>query len=65
VVKLPAELNGILILKSSQVLSIVSMLSESSSLFYRPKAKKIEADNMHKNFVRPGGDHFTLLNVWK
>ncbi|KAH8914597.1 P-loop containing nucleoside triphosphate hydrolase protein [Atractiella rhizophila] len=50
---------------TEEVLSIVSMLQESSSLYYRPKAKKIEADNMHKNFWKPGGDHFTLLNIWK
>jgi len=41
------------------------MLSESSSLFYRPKDKKMHADKARQNFVRPGGDHFTLLNVWE
>lgn len=40
------------------------MLSESGSLFYRPKQKKLEADTARMNFVKPGGDHFTLLNVW-
>jgi pre-mRNA-splicing factor ATP-dependent RNA helicase DHX16 len=40
------------------------MLSESSSLFYRPKDKKMHADKARQNFVRAGGDHFTLLNVW-
>lgn len=48
-----------------QVLTIISMLSESSSLFYRPKDKKLHADQARQNFVRPGGDHFTLLNVWE
>lgn len=48
-----------------QVLTIVSMLSESGSLFYRPKDKKLHADQARQNFVRPGGDHFTLLNVWE
>ena len=41
------------------------MLSESGSLFYRPKQKKLEADAARMNFVKPGGDHFTLLNVWE
>ena len=41
------------------------MLSESSSLFYRPKDKKLHADQARQNFVRTGGDHFTLLNVWE
>lgn len=41
------------------------MLSESSSLFYRPKDKKLHADQARQNFVRSGGDHFTLLNVWE
>jgi pre-mRNA-splicing factor ATP-dependent RNA helicase DHX16 len=41
------------------------MLSESSSLFYRPKDKKLHADQARQNFVRAGGDHFTLLNVWE
>lgn len=41
------------------------MLQESGSLFYRPKDKKLHADQARQNFVRPGGDHFTLLNVWE
>lgn len=41
------------------------MLQESSSLFYRPKDKKLHADQARQNFVRAGGDHFTLLNVWE
>lgn len=41
------------------------MLSESGSIFYRPKDKKLHADQARQNFVRPGGDHFTLLNVWE
>jgi pre-mRNA-splicing factor ATP-dependent RNA helicase DHX16 len=82
-----------------QVLTIVSMLSESGSLFYRPKQKKLEgallflssypsprlilttlsrislslslfippftADTARQNFIKPGGDHFMLLNVWE
>jgi pre-mRNA-splicing factor ATP-dependent RNA helicase DHX16 len=48
-----------------EVLSIVSMLSESSSLFFRPKDKKIHADSARARFtIKEGGDHFTLLNIW-
>lgn len=47
------------------MLTIISMLQESSSLFYRPKDKKLHADQARQNFVRAGGDHFTLLNVWE
>jgi len=48
-----------------EVLSIVSMLSEGSSLFFRPKDKKIHADSARARFtVKEGGDHFTLLNIW-
>lgn len=50
---------------TDEVLTIISMLSESSSLFYRPKDKKLHADQARQNFVRTGGDHFTLLNVWE
>lgn len=47
------------------MLTIISMLQESGSLFYRPKDKKLHADQARQNFVRAGGDHFTLLNVWE
>ena len=48
-----------------EVLSIVCMLSESSSLFFRPKDKKLHADSARARFtVKEGGDHFTLLNIW-
>ncbi|CDU23514.1 probable PRP2-RNA-dependent ATPase of DEAH box family [Sporisorium scitamineum] len=50
---------------TEEVLSIVSMLSESSALFFRPKDKKMHADRARAAFVRTGGDHFTLLNVWE
>ncbi|KAI6114152.1 pre-mRNA splicing factor [Pisolithus sp. B1] len=50
---------------TDEVLTIIAMLSESSSLFYRPKDKKLHADQARQNFVRAGGDHFTLLNVWE
>ena len=48
-----------------EILSIVSMLGEASSLFFRPADKKIHADSARARFTnRDGGDHFTLLNVW-
>jgi pre-mRNA-splicing factor ATP-dependent RNA helicase DHX16 len=48
-----------------EVLSIVSMLSEASALFFRPKDKKIHADSARARFtVKEGGDHLTLLNIW-
>ena len=50
---------------TEEVLTIVSMLQESASLFYRPKEKKMEADRARQNFVKPQGDHFTLLNLWQ
>ena len=48
-----------------QVLSIVSMLAEAGSLFYRPKDKKMHADKAKQNFFRSGGDMFMLLNIWE
>ncbi|KIY65918.1 putative pre-mRNA splicing factor [Cylindrobasidium torrendii FP15055 ss-10] len=50
---------------TDEVLTMIAMLSESGSLFYRPKDKKLHADQARQNFVRAGGDHFTLLNVWE
>ncbi|TQB71659.1 Cyclin-dependent kinase catalytic subunit [Monascus purpureus] len=48
-----------------EVLSIVSMLGESSALFFRPKDKKIHADSARARFtIKDGGDHLTLLNIW-
>ncbi|KAF7326698.1 Pre-mRNA-splicing factor ATP-dependent RNA helicase-like protein cdc28 [Mycena venus] len=49
---------------TEEVLTIVSMLSESGSLFYRPKDKKVHAEQARKSFYHPAGDHFTLLNLW-
>ncbi|WVW82331.1 hypothetical protein I302_104338 [Kwoniella bestiolae CBS 10118] len=48
-----------------EVLTIISMLQESGSLLYRPKDKRVHADKAHKNFIKPGGDHFTLLNIFE
>lgn len=48
-----------------EVLSIIAMLGESSSLFYRPKDKKFHADQARQRFTnKTGGDHLTLLNIW-
>lgn len=48
-----------------EVLTIISMLQESGSLLYRPKDKKVHADQAHKTFIKSGGDHFTLLNIFE
>jgi pre-mRNA-splicing factor ATP-dependent RNA helicase DHX16 len=50
---------------AEEILSICAMLSESSSLFFRPKDKKLLADSARARFtVKEGGDMLTLLNVW-
>lgn len=52
----------------SEVISVVSMLSIGSSVFYRPKDRAVHADNAKQNFARGGGgDHIALLrcfNEW-
>ena len=49
----------------SEVLSTVAMLSLGSSVFYRPKEKKIMADTARMNFARGGGgDHATMLRCY-
>eukprot|EP00808_Paulinella_micropora_P001053 g33924.t1 len=47
-----------------EILTICAMLSVSGAVFYRPKDKAVHAENAHKNFWRPGGDHLTLLHVY-
>ncbi|KAF3923371.1 hypothetical protein ABW21_db0204814 [Orbilia brochopaga] len=48
-----------------EVLSIISMLGEASALFFRPKDKKLYADQARSRFTnKQGGDHLTLLNIW-
>mmetsp|Transcript_24627 Transcript_24627/g.59278 ORF Transcript_24627/g.59278 Transcript_24627/m.59278 type:complete len:793 (-) Transcript_24627:146-2524(-) len=49
---------------SEECLTICAMLSAGNAVFYRPKDKAVHADNAHKNFWKPGGDHLTLLNVY-
>ncbi|XP_046403500.1 pre-mRNA-splicing factor ATP-dependent RNA helicase DHX16 [Ischnura elegans] len=50
---------------SEEILSIAAMLSVNGAIFYRPKDKIIHADTARKNFFVPGGDHLTLLKVYK
>jgi pre-mRNA-splicing factor ATP-dependent RNA helicase DHX16 len=50
---------------TAEVLTIVSMLSIGSPVFYRPKDKAMHADNARNNFARGGGgDHMTLMRVY-
>lgn len=47
-----------------EVLSIVSLLSESASLWFRPKDKRVHADAARNRFTDKDGDHMTYLKVW-
>lgn len=47
-----------------QMASICAMLSVGNSVFFRPKDRRMHADNAKKAFFRPGGDHLALLNVF-
>lgn len=49
---------------SAEVLIIVSMLSVPS-IFYRPKGREEEADNVREKFSVPESDHLTFLNVYQ
>ncbi|KAL6044025.1 putative ATP-dependent RNA helicase dhx33 [Balamuthia mandrillaris] len=49
---------------SSEVLSIVSLLS-SESIFFYPKGGREKAEAIRKRFFSMEGDHLTLLNVYK
>eukprot|EP00405_Crypthecodinium_cohnii_P043093 CAMPEP_0206560412 /NCGR_PEP_ID=MMETSP0325_2-20121206/20997_1 /ASSEMBLY_ACC=CAM_ASM_000347 /TAXON_ID=2866 /ORGANISM="Crypthecodinium cohnii, Strain Seligo" /LENGTH=1039 /DNA_ID=CAMNT_0054062145 /DNA_START=73 /DNA_END=3188 /DNA_ORIENTATION=+ len=48
-----------------EMVTICGMLGVDNAVFYRPKDKGLHADNARKNFHKPGGDHMTLLNVYK
>jgi len=48
-----------------EIVTIGGMLGVDNAVFYRPKDKGIHADNARKNFHKLGGDHMTLLNVYK
>eukprot|EP01056_Protomagalhaensia_sp_Gyna25_P005945 Protomagalhaensia_sp_Gyna_25__5944@NODE_913_length_2427_cov_3_142797_g690_i1_p3_GENE_NODE_913_length_2427_cov_3_142797_g690_i1NODE_913_length_2427_cov_3_142797_g690_i1_p3_ORF_typecomplete_len215_score25_37OB_NTP_bind/PF07717_16/6_1e20HA2/PF04408_23/0_013_NODE_913_length_2427_cov_3_142797_g690_i110311675 len=41
------------------------MLEVSNMVFYRPRERKEAADNARRSFFRAGGDHLTLLNVYR
>lgn len=48
-----------------EILSIVSVLGESASLFLRPKDKKLAADAARARLSsKEGGDFLTYLNIW-
>jgi len=48
-----------------EIITIAGMLGVDNAVFYRPKDKGLHADNARKNFHKFGGDHMTLLNVYK
>ncbi|KAI4909060.1 uncharacterized protein J4E92_010759 [Alternaria infectoria] len=49
----------------SEILSIISVLGESASLFLRPRDKKVAADAARARFASTeGGDFMTYLNIW-
>ncbi|CCH42714.1 Pre-mRNA-splicing factor [Wickerhamomyces ciferrii] len=48
---------------TDEVLSIISMLGESSALFFRPKDKKLLADTAKDSFTKES-DHLTLLEIF-
>ena len=54
---------------STEMLTIIGMLSVGGTIFYRPKEKAIHADTAKLNFARGGGgDHLALLrafNQWE
>lgn len=50
---------------SSEILTIVAMLSIGTSVFFRPKDRAVHADNAKQNFARGGGgDHLTMMRVY-
>ena len=50
---------------TAEVLSMCSMLSVGTTIFYRPKDKEVHADTARMNFARGGGgDHMTLLRCY-
>lgn len=48
---------------SEEIVTIMSMIGETS-LFLRPKDKKLHADSARRRFTAESGDHLTLLNVF-
>ena len=50
---------------TEECLTIAAMLDVSASVFYRPKGKKVHADNARKRFAfGASGDHEALLNCY-
>ncbi|KAK0661740.1 Pre-mRNA-splicing factor ATP-dependent RNA helicase prp22 [Lasiodiplodia hormozganensis] len=49
---------------SDEMLTIVSMISATQTVFHRPRDKQQQADNKRLKFNDPHGDHLTLLNVY-
>ena len=49
---------------SEEIVTIASMMSVNSAVFYRPKDKAVHADAARQSFFSSGGDHLTLLNVY-
>jgi pre-mRNA-splicing factor ATP-dependent RNA helicase DHX15/PRP43 len=49
---------------SSEMLTIVAMLSAAQSCFVRPKDNRKEANTKREKFTHSDGDHLTLLNVY-
>ncbi|XP_021989609.1 pre-mRNA-splicing factor ATP-dependent RNA helicase DEAH1 isoform X2 [Helianthus annuus] len=50
---------------SDEIISIAAMLSTGSSIFYRPKDKRVHADDARSNFHMGNvGDHIALLKVY-
>ena len=48
-----------------EILTIASMLSANHQIYYIPKEQDTAADTLHRNFYKlPGGDHYTLLNIY-
>jgi len=47
----------------SEVCSIVALVSEQGFLFVRPRSKAAAANEAHKQFLHPTGDHLSMLNV--
>ncbi|GFH17513.1 uncharacterized protein HaLaN_14168, partial [Haematococcus lacustris] len=49
-------------IRDQLVATVCAMVSIGASVFYRPKDKKVFADNAHKNFSRGNvGDHLALM----
>eukprot|EP01083_Nonionella_stella_P118096 352450_1 len=48
-----------------EMLTIASMLSANHQVYYIPKEQDVAAETLHRNFYKlPGGDHYTLLNIY-